>query len=279
MDEEAQQLALTQTAKSKMLPSGALASDDLTHAGDAAAPDDDVLRGLPTTLAATVREVCVGTLVSLLVVVMNVGAAGIVFHEAAESDSLHALSGGVADAVTICLLCTAVGQLTISLTSGCPALVSTDAFMGAFFVTMARTILEDHAPAAPVGTVICAIGACSAMQGLAFYLLGAARVGRAVQYVPTPVISGYLASIGYLLLNGVASMLTGCTLVQPACLSAAPAAPQLPLALAVGLALFSIERTCKGAVRTAAAPCVLAVATVSFQLAQAAADDPLDVWK
>ena len=55
------------------------------------------------------------------------------------------------------------------------------------------------------------MGACAITQGLTFYLLGAATVGRAVQYIPSPVTIGYLASIGYLLLSGTSSMLTGCS--------------------------------------------------------------------
>ena len=200
---------------------GSVKSDDPVHSQPSG---ERPFSGLPKTLASAAREVSVGTLASLLVLVMNVGSAGIVFHEADESDALHALNGNVADAVTICLLCTTVGGLAISLSSGVPALVSADAFMGAFYVTLARNVIGGH-PEAAFGTVVVAIAFCSALQGVAFYLLGAARVGRAVQFVPTPVVSGYLASIGYLLLNGTSSMLTGCTLGSVGCLAAAPALP------------------------------------------------------
>ena len=166
---------------------GTVKSDDPVHSALPAQQGERPFNGWPTTLASAAREVSVGTLASLLVLVMNVGSAGIVFHEADESYALHALNGNVADAVTICLLCTAVGGMAISLSSGVPALVSADAFMGAFYVTLARNIIGRQ-PEAAFGTVVVSIAICSALQGFAFYLLGAARVGRAVQFVPTPVI-------------------------------------------------------------------------------------------
>ena len=91
---------------------GSVKSDDPVHSQPSG---ERPFSGLPKTLASAAREVSVGTLASLLVLVMNVGSAGIVFHEADESDALHALNGNVADAVTICLLCTTVGGLAISL--------------------------------------------------------------------------------------------------------------------------------------------------------------------
>ena len=156
-----------------------------------------------------VRELLAGSLVSLFVMVMNVGAAGIVFSEGGPFRDY------VGDALTICFLTTFVGSVGMYLFSACPAIISADAFMAAFFVTMAANLIDGHGTAAPFGTVSVAIALTSAMQGLSFYLLGWARVGRAVQYVPTPVISGYLASIGYLLLAGTSRMLVTRVGVKP----------------------------------------------------------------
>ena len=226
------------------------------------------------TASDVVREVVPALLTGLLSIIVNVGAAGIVFHEGTP------LGAHAADAITLALLCTTAGSAAYALTSGCPALVQTDAFMGTFFLSMATRITDNPAgPERPFGTVAVAMAMVSAMTGLAYLLMGAAKVGRLVQYVPTPVISGYLASIGYLLLNGTAQMVTGCSTVDAACLASNASSPQLPIAHLLGLFLFTVERKASPLARTLVAPVLLLVSTGAYQAARYALDEDLALWR
>ena len=63
-----------------------------------------------------------------------------------------------------------------------------------------------------------ALMVCSAVLAFGYVAVGVLRVGNLVQFVPSPVMAGYQASIGYLLLNSAATLSSGCSLLQPACL-------------------------------------------------------------
>jgi hypothetical protein len=141
-------------------------------------------------------ELLAGAMVSVIAVVMNVGAMSMLFHEGQLPENR-------ANGVSIALVCTFVANVVASLAHGLPAVMANDAFMNAFYATMAAELLAAHPDLdAPFGTVAAAMGVAGALQGALFYLLGVSGLGRAVQFVPTPVVSGYLASIGYMLVNG-----------------------------------------------------------------------------
>ena len=178
------------------------------------------------------------------------------------------------------LLSTVFGNVVSMATSQLQTVQTTDAFMSAFFANMAAGLLADHPDMeAPFATVAVAMGTSTALQGLIFWLMGAVHLGRAVQFVPTPVVSGYLASIGYLLLNGTVTMLTGCSIIAPGCVLDAPEAPQLLTSTVLGLCLYLTESHTTGLRRSLIMPCVLIVTVAIFQTAQRATGDPLNSWK
>ena len=63
---------------------------------------------------------------------------------------------------------------------------------------------------------------------------------------------------------------TSCAFTDVSCLRESPAAPQLPLALLIGLLLFLVEKKSVGSLRMLISPSVLLITTVGFQLAQMA---------
>src|SRR3546814_16744724 len=63
-----------------------------------------------------------------------------------------------------------------------------------------------------VAALIVAIAASTICTGLCFYLLGRFRVGGLIRFIPYPVMGGVLAGLGWLLLQGGLSVLTGETL-------------------------------------------------------------------
>ena len=56
------------------------------------------------------------------------------------------------------------------------------------------------------------------------------------------VMSGYLAAVGYVMLDSAAVMAAGCGLLEVGCLRASPDAPQLALAMALGAALYVAQK-------------------------------------
>ncbi|WP_290971389.1 SulP family inorganic anion transporter [Herbaspirillum sp.] len=64
-------------------------------------------------------------------------------------------------------------------------------------------------PQAAVMTALAAVAMSTVTVGLVMAGLGTARRGSLVQFVPFPVLGGFLAGTGYLLLAGAFSMLTG----------------------------------------------------------------------
>ncbi len=60
-----------------------------------------------------------------------------------------------------------------------------------------------------IATAIAIIAAASVVTGVLFWVFGAARLGGLVRFLPYPVVAGFLAGSGWLLVDGAAAMLTG----------------------------------------------------------------------
>jgi sulfate permease, SulP family len=58
-------------------------------------------------------------------------------------------------------------------------------------------------------TIVVTLGLATAVTGLVFFLLGRLRLGEIVRYVPYPVIGGFLAGTGWLLVVGALEVLIG----------------------------------------------------------------------
>jgi SulP family sulfate permease len=70
--------------------------------------------------------------------------------------------------------------------------------------------MRGHAsPESMAVTVMAAIALSSLVVGLVFYLLGIYRLGNIVRFIPYPVVGGFLAGSGWLLLTGSFGVMTG----------------------------------------------------------------------
>jgi SulP family sulfate permease len=111
-------------------------------------------------------------------------------------------------------------------------------------------------------TVLITIALCSVVTGIILYAVGSSKRSRSLQFLPYPVVGGFLAGTGYLLLAGAFRVVTGEPLTwdtlalvkqvswlvwTPAALVCALAtllsrtwkhAAALPITLALGVALF-----------------------------------------
>ncbi len=123
-----------------------------------------------------------------------------------------ALSDGMGLGVGVVLCGGALLALVVALRSVQPnsvALVqeSTIAVVAAAIASMAVQSVGDAE--AKIATAIVIIGAASIVTGALFWIVGKLKWGGLVRYLPYPVMAGFLAGSGWLLVNGAAVMLTG----------------------------------------------------------------------
>jgi sulfate permease, SulP family len=101
-------------------------------------------------------------------------------------------------------------------------------------------------PAAVLPTVLAALMLSAVLCGIILYAIGASKRGRYVRFIPYPVIGGFLAGTGYLVLDGAVKMMTRAPLsldtFNRLALSPPPAMFWVP-ALAVTVPLFFLRRS------------------------------------
>jgi SulP family sulfate permease len=139
------------------------------------------------------------------------------------------------------------------------------AFLAGVAAGVASSVRADGGtPQTILLTVLIAIALCSVVTGIILYAVGSSRRSRSLQFLPFPVVGGFLAGTGYLLLAGAFRVVTGeplnghawALLTQLNWLTWSPAllvcglatllshtskhAAVLPVTLALGVALFYV---------------------------------------
>eukprot|EP00965_Chrysotila_dentata_P047521 1575905-Pleurochrysis_carterae.AAC.2 len=167
----------------------------------------------------------------MTVVVLNVLAASAIFHQG------YAYAAYVGHGMVISMLVAAVGPIVLLALSKLPVIYCADTFVAALFSDMAASILTKN-PKAPWATLCASMALSTALMGVSEWLLGALQVGKVVQFVPTPVMTGYLASIGYILLDSCTKMVTGCGILNVTGLQASGKIDQLAVAFFIAVGLY-----------------------------------------
>jgi SulP family sulfate permease len=171
---------------------------------------------------------------------------------------------GVPTALVSCVVTALVIALTSSMRLNIAGPDSNaTAFLAGVAAGVASSVRADGGSAQTILlTVLIAIALCSVVTGIVLYVIGSSRRSRSLQFLPYPVVGGFLAGTGYLLLAGAFRVLTGESLQwrtlaslthlhwlawTPALLVGALAtilirtwkhAAALPLVLVFGIALF-----------------------------------------
>eukprot|EP00966_Prymnesium_polylepis_P324036 7380147-Prymnesium_polylepis.1 len=133
-----------------------------------------------------------GSMTAVIVLVLNVTYAGVVFHGPFLG---HFMSYGIA----LNLLSTALSTAWLSnARKQLPYVCVADSFMAVLFAQGGSRILASGLPddAAAFSTLILAMGLTSVFMGVCYIIMGCAKVCKVVQFVPSPVMAGYQASIG-----------------------------------------------------------------------------------
>lgn len=211
------------------------------------------------------REVVGGVLGTLIITVLNVVCASVVFHEG------YIFSEKLGTGVTLSMLNTATGPILLLLLTDLPLICVSDTFMAALYAGTASSILARDVPN-PLGTLLVAMFICSVINSSCYIALGVARVGKIVKFMPTPIMSGYLASTGYVQFHSSSTMVTGCGILQIECLSKSDKLPVLLGACLLGFALYVARKNTTGLTQTLLIPVVVVSVTLIFQMLRAFTD-------
>ena len=104
--------------------------------------------------------------------------------------------------------------VVIALGSSFPFVIAGPESSSAAMTTiLASSLVErvgflDHSPTA-ISAVLITFGLASMLTGIVLCGFGATRMGRAIRYVPYPVVGGFLGATGCLILLGAVRVITG----------------------------------------------------------------------
>lgn len=161
----------------------------------------------------------------------------------------NALSGGIGPALEVILIGGAVLGAAVALLSSYPGAVAQvqdgpAVILGVMATALAASLRGKIPPELVVLMVLAAVNLAAFAAGLVFYGLGVFRLGALMRFIPYPVIGGFLAGSGLLILMGSVPVLTGSSLSAlslPGLTQPIEAARWLP-GLAFGLLLVVILR-------------------------------------
>lgn len=195
--------------------------------------------------------------------------------------------GGVAPdhltlGVRMALLGTAATGLVVALVGSLPGSVaqvqgSTGAILATLAATAAAGVPGDD-PAARFATVVVLVATATLAVGATFVVVGGFRLGRIVRYLPYPVVGGFVAGTGWLLVLGggaVASGL-GAPSSSPAAAFALDRVEHWLPALALGVALTFATTSGR---RPFVFPALLAIAVAAFYGVMAWTGAAPDAWR
>ena len=106
-------------------------------------------------------------------------------------------------------------QLIIGLTNSVPGMISVPqdspaAILGLTAAAIAAS-MKDAPPDAKFITVVVTVMLTSVVSGLFFVVIGGFKLSRFVRFIPYPVIGGFIAGTGLLLVRGALSVMLGVT--------------------------------------------------------------------
>lgn len=145
--------------------------------------------------------------------------------------------------IGVALLSTAVLAAVTALSSSVPGVVAQTQEVPLATLAVVAASIPALMPAgasdtAVFTTLLCTLGLSTLATGLFFFLLGYFRLGRFVRFVPLPVIAGFIAGMGLILLIGSLEVIAGRPLELGDLQSWLDSSVLAKLALAFGLAVL-----------------------------------------
>ena len=190
--------------------------------------------GVPKFRAA-LTDIFAGAVCSVLSIAYSLSYAALIFTGPLK----HLLAYGVA----VTFLSAAVGGAVVALRSSIPfAIAGPDSSISVVLAAMVATLVQRLG--ADGGTdllapILIALSLSTALTGLLLGVLGFANAGRAIRFVPYPVIGGFLGATGWLMITGAIQVITDQrpTLLHLDAFASAPIAGKLAAGAAVVIVL------------------------------------------
>jgi len=194
-------------------------------------------------LRAGLTDVFAGTVCSILSVAYCLSYAALIFTGPLE----HLLSYGIA----VTFLSAAVGGTIVALRSSLPfAVAGPDSSISVVLAALVALLIQRIVAGGAtefLAPALIAMSLATALTGLLLCLLGFTHAGRAIRFVPYPVIGGFLGATGWLLITGAIQVITNQrpTLANIGAFADGAAAAKLGLGVVVALALYLLLRRSK----------------------------------
>ncbi|TMW61102.1 hypothetical protein Poli38472_013565 [Pythium oligandrum] len=157
-----------------------------------------------------VQAILAGMIIAIVMCPLMIGYAAMIYgHDEFES---------VMPMLTKLVFMSSIAhQLVITIRSPLSFAIGQTQDAGLIFLsTMATSIMVELGPTVPfqerIATVVVHLSICTAMVGFGLIVFGKLRLASLVNYLPTPVIGGYLAFIGFFVLKGGITLMTGTAL-------------------------------------------------------------------
>jgi sulfate permease, SulP family len=194
-------------------------------------------------LHARLIDLFAGAICSTLSIAYSLSYAALIFAGPLE----HQLSYGVA----VTFLSAAVAGAVVALGSSLPfAIAGPDSSAVVIFAAMATSLVRHLVTQGRnelVEPVVIAMSLATALTGLLLCVLGFTRAGRAIRFVPYPVIGGFLGATGWLMITGAIQVVTdhAPTYSNLDAFLSIPIAEKLGAALALAVLLHILLRRSK----------------------------------
>ena len=155
-------------------------------------------------LRAGLIDIFAGAVCSVLSVAYCLSYAALIFTGPLE----HYLSYGIA----VTFLSAAIGGTIVALRSSLPfAIAGPDSSISVVIAALVTTIVQRLVAGGAtdlLGPVLIAMSLATGLTGLLLCVLGFTHAGRAIRFVPYPVIGGFLGATGWLMVTGAIQIVT-----------------------------------------------------------------------
>ena len=223
----------------------------------------------------SVSIVTTGVVVGMLTVVLSISMATMVY----AGELLPFLPNGIG----LALLSTAIVGTVFTLTGSMPGTaafsqLAPGAILAVVALSAVGALPDDALPITRFMTVVALIALTTMAGGLVFLGVGLARLGRLVRFMPYPVVGGFIAGTGWLLLTGGIRVMTD---VSPSLSYLGDLlAPGVWARWVPGLALAALVVVVTGRARHPLAfPLLIAAATVGFYATMAMTGGSAASWR
>jgi SulP family sulfate permease len=188
-----------------------------------------------------VTSLSAGLISGVLTVTMGIAFAALIFS--------GPLSGFISRGISLILLSTLIIGTFVAWTSSYKGTVAhPHEIPAAILALIASLITSKMLPTASLEgmfiTVVAAIAVTSFMTGLFFLALGTFKAGNLIRFIPYPVIGGFLAGTGLLLVKGALGVMTdrAVTFSTLTCLMQSDVAMKWLSGLVLAMILFGVIR-------------------------------------